>query len=338
MSEFFTPVELPPPCMKSSYTAKHLMLGSCFSEYIGNRMESLKFNTDINPFGIVFNPSSISQCIRRMISGVSFTESELFRHNGLWHSWLHHGKFSNPSMEEALVAINNRLTFSSDYLRKTDFLILTLGTAWVFELKSSGLTVSNCHKVPAAEFKRFRLTVGEIVAEMRETLEMLLELNPDIKIILTVSPVRHMKDGASGNQLSKSILLLAADALVNGFGPDRCSCFPSYEIMMDELRDYRYYTEDMVHPSPLAVGIIWKKFSNWLFDKEVTSLSEKVNTLVQARNHRPVHRNNPEYTHFIRTTLRQLEELAKNYPFLDFSDEITYFSGESENLDAKTAD
>jgi hypothetical protein len=238
-------------------------------------------------------------------------------------------------MEEALGTINKRLAFSSDYLRKADFLILTFGTAWVFELLSSGMTVSNCHKVPAAEFKRFRLTVGEIVAEMRETLEMLMELNPDIKIILTVSPVRHLKDGATGNQLSKSTLLLAADALVNGFGPDRCSYFPSYEIVMDELRDYRFYAEDMVHPSQVAVGIIWKKFSNWLFDKGVTGLSDKVHTLVQARNHRPIHRNNPEYTQFLRTTLNQMKELAKNYPFLDFSDEITYFSAETENLYAK---
>jgi len=336
MIDFYTPVNIPEPRVKSSYAAKHLMIGSCFTENIGSRMENLKFNTDINPFGILFNPASIARCLRRLISAEAFSESDLFQHNGLWHSFQHHGKFSHPQKEEALDAINTRLAFSSEYLRKCDVLILTFGTAWVYELLSSGETVSNCHKVPAPEFKRYKLTVGEVVAEMRETLELLFETNPGVRTILTVSPVRHLKDGATGNQVSKATLLLAADALVNGFGKERCSYFPSYEIMMDELRDYRFYAEDMVHPSPAAVDFIWEKFRNWLFGKDITELSEKIQSLLQARKHRPVHRNNPEYTNFLKTTLLRLEEFAKNYPFLDFSDEISYFSAETENIRTQT--
>ncbi len=326
MIDFYTPVNLPEPRFKSSYSSKHLMIGSCFTEYIGARMENLKFNTDINPFGILFNPSSIAQCLKRLISGIPFTEKDLSQHNGLWHSWLHHGRFSFPSAEETLEAINNRLTFSSTYLRHCDFLILTFGTAWIYELLSTGATVSNCHKVPASEFRRFRLTVGEIVAEMRETIEELLVYNPDLKIILTVSPVRHLKDGATGNQLSKSTLLLATDALVNGFGQERCSYFPSYELVMDELRDYRFYAEDMVHPSPVAIDFIWQKFMTWFFDKEVTKLSDKISALRQAYLHRPQHQNTPEFKKFTETQLRRLNEFSKTYPFLDFSTEINYFA------------
>jgi hypothetical protein len=328
MADLFTPVECYSAPFKTGYLNKSVFIGSCFTENIGAKMEALKFSTDINPFGILFNPFSISQCIRRLISGEVFSEHELFSHGGLWHSYMHHGRFSNPSLEEALSVMNKRLVSSAGFLRKADFLILTFGTAWVYELKSTGMVVSNCHKVASSQFKRFRLTISEIVTEMRNTLEQLWEYNPGIKVIFTVSPVRHFKDGANGNQLSKATLLLATDALVNGFSPERCGYFPAYEIMMDELRDYRFYGEDMVHPSSLAIDIIWKKFRDFFMDKETIDLSVKVGSLVQARDHRPIYRNSPEYKLFIENTLTEIRKITKKYPFLDFSTENKYFADE----------
>jgi hypothetical protein len=328
MADFFTQVEIAPSPFKTSYVKKHVFIGSCFTENIGSKMKDLKFETDINPFGILFNPFSIAQCIRRLISGEIFTENDLFFHGGLWHSYMHHGRFSNPSLPETLAGINEHLIRSADFLREADFLILTFGTAWIYELKTTGVAVSNCHKVPASQFKRFRLSVGETVSETRNTLEQLWEVNPRLKVILTVSPVRHLKDSASGNQLSKATLLLATDALVNGFGQDRCSYFPAYELMMDELRDYRFYAEDLVHPSPLSINFIWKKFRDFIMEKETKELTEKVGSLIQARDHRPIFRNSPEYKLFMENTLGNIRELTKKYPFLDFSEEIKYFAAE----------
>jgi hypothetical protein len=328
MADFFTPVEISSPPFKTNYLKKHVFVGSCFTENIGSKMENLKFITDINPFGILFNPSSIAQCIRRIISGEVFTENDLFNHRGLWHSYMHHGRFSNPLLQEALSDINVRLVNSAGFLREADFLIVTFGTAWVYEFKSTGVAVSNCHKVPASYFKRYKMSVSDIVTEMRNTLEQLWEVNPGIKVIFTVSPVRHLKDGAIGNQLSKATLLLATDALVNGFGPEQCSYFPAYELMMDELRDYRFYADDLVHPSPMAIDFIWKKFRDCLMEKETKDLSEKVVSLIQARDHRPIFRNSPEYKLFIENTLGEISKLTKKYPFLDFSSEIKYFAGE----------
>jgi hypothetical protein len=328
MADFFTQVEIAPSPFKTSYVKKHVFIGSCFTENIGSKMKDLKFKTDINPFGILFNPSSIAQCIRRLIAGEVFTENDLFFHGGLWHSYMHHGRFSNPSLKEALSGINDNLIRSADFLREADFLILTFGTAWVYELKSTGVVVSNCHKVPADQFKRYKLLVHDMVTDIRNTLELLWEVNPGIKVVFTVSPVRHLKDGASGNQLSKATLLLATDALINGFGPDRCSYFPAYELMMDELRDYRFYADDLVHPSPVAIDFIWKKFRDFIMEKETKDVSEKVSSLIQARDHRPIFRNSPEYKLFIENTLGNIRELTKKYPFLDFSAENKYFSTE----------
>jgi hypothetical protein len=328
MADFFTPVEISSSPVKTSYLKKHVFIGSCFTENIGTKMQDRKFFTDINPFGILFNPSSIALSIRRLISGEAFSEHELFFHGGLWHSYLHHGRFSNPSLQATLSGLNERLVSSAGFLRAADFLIITFGTAWIFELKSSGMTVSNCHKVPASYFKRYKMSVSDIVTEMRNTLEQLWEVNPGIKVIFTVSPVRHLKDGANGNQLSKATLLLATDALVNGFGPERCSYFPAFELMMDELRDYRFYAEDMVHPNPVAIDFIWKKFRECFMEKETKDLSEEIASLIQARDHRPIFRNSPEYKMFIDNTLGKIRKLTKKYPFLDFSAEIKYFSGE----------
>jgi hypothetical protein len=329
MVAFFTPVEITPAPFTSGYSRKHIFIGSCFAENMGFKMQDLKFTADVNPFGILFNPASAAACINRLVSGKLFTENELFYHEGLWHSFQHHGRFSAPSPLKALSGINERLMFSAEFLRKADFLVLTFGTAWVYELKSSGVTVSNCHKVQASEFRRFRLSVDQVVTTVKDSLEQLWKVNPGIRVIFTVSPVRHLKDGATGNQLSKATLLLAAETLVQSAGHDRSVYFPAYELMMDELRDYRYYAEDMVHPSPVAVDFIREKFTDWFLDKESRETAGKIIPLIQARDHRPLNRDTIEYQNFVQSQMKKIDEITKKHPFLDFSAEIEYFAKEA---------
>ena len=207
------------------------MMGSCFAENIGRKLEENKFSVDINPFGTLYNPASVAEGLRMLLRPEYFTPGDLFQHEGIYHSFTHHSRFSAPSEEECLGHINSRLSESSDFLRKATRLVITLGTAFVYRLKSDGRIVSNCHKLPEKMFDRQLLTVGEIVAEWKGLLLSLWEQNPELKILFTVSPIRHWKDGAHGNQLSKATLLLAIDALQKEF-PEHTAYFPAYEIMM----------------------------------------------------------------------------------------------------------
>ncbi len=197
-------------------------------------------------------------------------------------------------------------------------MFLTFGTSWIYEYKKSGQTVSNCHKIPANEFKRFRLTIGEIVEEYRALLSEIWKINPKLKVIFTVSPIRHWKDGAIENQLSKATLLLSIDRIIQGFGSDKCAYFPAYEIVMDELRDYRFYADDMIHLSEVAVNHIWSVFEENLVEKESIKVSEKVYKINKALNHKPFNPISSEYLDFLTRTLKLLEELQKQVPNLNF--------------------
>lgn len=326
MSLFTTPVEVTPFPWRSDHARHHVLIGSCFTEHVGTLMAELKFPVTVNPFGILYNPVSVASCLRRLVTGQPFTREELFEHDGLWHSYSHHGRFSAPDAGEALENINRALTLGAVSLRNAGFLLITLGTARVYEHRATGETVANCHKVPAREFRPYRLTVAHAVASLREALEACWQANPSLKVILTVSPVRHNQDGPTENQLSKAVLLLAADALVSGYGSERCAYFPAYEIMMDELRDYRFYQPDMVHPSPLAVEVIWEKFSTSFFTPEALRLAREIARLRQAVDHRPIHPATKAYRLFLTRALENATRLAKNHPGLDFSAEIDYFS------------
>lgn len=333
MNAFRIPVEPIASQWKTCYGMKHLFIGSCFTENIGGKMADLKFSTNINPFGIVYNPESVSQCIRRLVSPVTFREEDLFFHDGLWHSFMHHGQFSSVSSATALRQINDRMLFSSEYLKQAGFLFLTFGTAWVYEHKPTGKIVSNCHKVPSMNFSRYRLSPAEIAGSIREALEALWTINAGIKVILTVSPVRHLQDGAVANQLGKAALLLAADALCRGFGNGRISYFPSYELVMDELRDYRFYADDMVHISPVAVNYIWEKFSETFITPESKKLMEEILHILRAKEHRPIHPGTPEYMTFLNNSLKKVLSLSKKNPYLDLSAEKTYFEEQICSLD-----
>jgi len=322
---FFTEIQIPEFPSQMDYSKSMMLFGSCFSENIGQKLIDLKFDVDMNPFGILYNPESIANSLRILLEKRTFTENDLFQDQGLWNSFYHHSRFSDVDQDAALGKINYRISSSHEFLKKADFLIITFGTAWIYELRRTGQVVSNCHKIPAGEFKRFRLGVSEITNVYRELLEQIWKFNPGLKVIFTVSPIRHWKDGAVENQLSKASLLLAIDQLIKGFGEQGCTYFPSYELMMDELRDYRFYAEDMLHISPVAIDYIFERFSKVMITKESMDVSKKVMKVRKAFEHRPVNPTTAEFKGFIRQNLLQISQLTSQFPNLDFSQERTYF-------------
>jgi hypothetical protein len=331
-NRFQTEVAIPYFPWKTNYEKKNVFIGSCFTENVGNKMAALKYETDINPFGILYNPVSVANSIDFLIQNKTFEKSDLIQYENLWHSFFHHGKFSSPDAEKAVLQINNRIKYSSEFLKNTDFLFITFGTAWVYRYAKSGLIVSNCHKIPAKEFIRQRLEVDEIAEMYNQLLSKLWKFNPSLKIIFTVSPIRHWKDGALENQRSKSILLLAIDKIIEKFEKNRCSYFPSYEIVMDELRDYRFYADDMIHLTNLTIQYIWEKFEEKLIDPESQKISKKVQKVVSSVNHKPINEFTKEYLTFLNQTLKKTEELKKKYPFLKFEHETKILSDQIHEI------
>ena len=283
--ELQTVVGIEKPDFQIGYTTSILMLGSCFVENMGARLEYFKFQADINPCGIVYNPLSVADTLEILLSGKRFEEKDLILRDGKWMSFSHHGRFSAVSREQCLQNINARLAGAVRQLTKLDVLIITWGTAWVYRYRQTGQVVANCHKFPAAEFEHSRLEVEDIVSVYTGLLKRLWTKRPQLKIIFTVSPVRHWKDGAQGNQLSKAVLLLAIDRLVK-LSP-QVSYFPSYEIVMDELRDYRFYASDMLHVSEQGVDYIWEKSRDNYIAKETLDRMKRIDKLNKILLHRP---------------------------------------------------
>lgn len=311
---FQTRVEIPPTDLRIGYEDRIMALGSCFAENIGGRMKDLYFEMDINPFGVLYNPVSISNSINMLIENRSFTEADLFQNRGLWQSFSHSSLFSATTAEKCLENINERFTDAVYFLQKTNCLIITFGTAWIYEEKKGGRVVSNCHKLPAANFRRRRLSVEEIVTDYSELVKRLSTLFPQLRIIFSVSPIRHWKDGAHENNLSKSTLLLAIEELQYEF--ENVEYFPAYEIQMDELRDYRFYAPDMLHPSDVAVDYIWQRFSETYFDETTTRMKKEFEQLLSDLSHRPLFPDSDEYEKFLKSTELRKLELINKYPFL----------------------
>lgn len=324
MSSFRTVLNLTPAHVKINHASKLLLIGSCFTEHIGQKLANQKFNTQTNPFGIVYNPISISECIHRLAAGnQEFEPESQFENAGLWHSWEHHGHFSHPDQKEALAHLNSVYRSAADHLKKTNFLILTLGTAEVFELRETQQIVANNHKMPAALFNSRRLSVAEIVESLGNALSNLKQSNPSIQVILSVSPVRHIRNGLVENQRSKATLLLACEALCDQL--EHTHYFPAYELLMDDLRDYRFYTSDMLHPSELAVDYVWQFFSNTYFAEQTRQLNERIEKITTAAQHRPFHPDTPQHQAFVRAQLVAIEALKNEMSGLDFSAEQEWF-------------
>ena len=313
-----TPVEIAPADFSLNYKESGLIIGSCFAINMGERMERGKMNTRLNPLGIMYNPLSVRQCFDILYSDRIFSNKDLYFHNGLWHSFAHHGSFSGIDPDQACRNINHALNISRKTLESLGYIIITLGTAWIYE--RNGKAVANCHKLPALEFTRRRMTVEETV----KALEPIIRRNPAVKVILTVSPVRHIKDGLQENNVSKAILRIACEEL--RARNQNTYYFPSLEIMNDELRDYRFYADDMLHPSPVAIEYIWEKFSYLAIDEPTRNLIGRQEKLLSAMQHRPLHPESSEYTGFRASMLRQAQNLAAEYKDVDFSEELRFFA------------
>ncbi|MBQ1185864.1 MAG: GSCFA domain-containing protein, partial [Muribaculaceae bacterium] len=271
--EFTTKVQLNKPGFELSPQGQMLMMGSCFTDNIGARFRDAMWPVAVNPCGVQFNPASICRVLQRALSDCPMVETELVERDGLWHSWLFDSHFSSADKTEVLRNVNDALTQTRNALAQSSVIILTLGTSWVYRLVGTPDVVSNCHKFPSSEFERYRLTVDEVAAMLVQTIASIREINPEVRIIFTVSPIRHFKDGAHQNMLSKSTLLLAIDQVCQVV--DRVDYFPAYEIVMDELRDYRFYAADMVHPSEVAIEYLWQRFREWCFSADANRATDE---------------------------------------------------------------
>ena len=305
---FTTPVNIKPN-KTIDHNSRIVMLGSCFAENIGKKLIDCGFNVVMNPMGILYNPISIFSTLSRIIEGREFTENELFQHNGLWASFMHHGSFSHSDKSEALRLMNEKLHEGHKQLKNATHLIITFGSAEVYE--HNGLVVSNCHKLPSREFTHRLLSIDEIITSSIS----LSSLNPQLSTIFTISPVRYLGNGAHHGQINKATLLLATEQLCQTTG---AKYFPSYEIMMDELRDYRYYAADMIHPSEIAVEYIFERFTATYFTEEAIRTAEEVLKIKKSLSHRPLHPDSDEYIKFKKKLSQQIDAIVKKYPNIKF--------------------
>ena len=312
--KFRTEIETSPLGVQIGYENRVLTLGSCFAAHIAEKLAGAKFRVTANPSGILFNPLSIAAAIRSYADPAPVTREELGYDGEVWHHFGFHGDFSAPTAEEALGRMNAARQAGAEALRTSDRVILTFGTAWVYERE--GEVVANCHRRPAAEFSRRRLSVGEIVGTFAELIEGPLAGK---QIILTVSPVRHIGDTLAGNAVSKAALRLAAEELKQRF--NCVEYFPAYEIVTDDLRDYRFYTADLVHPAPQAVAYIWEKFTATALSDRARNLLPEAEAIAAAAAHRPRNPQGEAHRAFCR---RQLERIAA-LPEMDFQSEAEYF-------------
>lgn len=318
-----TPVEIPNDDFKIGLQDHILVLGSCFAEHIGRHLEEYKFSCVTNPFGVLYNPESIRlalSVIANQSEGKAYPQSYFFQSGGLWHSWLHSSLFSGTSLEKCKSNITTALQTIVPTFRQTYAIILTFGTNICYQLKSNGLVVGNCHRQPANLFEEKALGINEIVTSYTSLLNSLFAALPQLRILFTISPYRYQKYGMHRSQLSKATLQLAVDELVKKY-PNRCYYFPSYEIILDELRDYRFYDEDMLHPSEQAINYVVEQFSSYAFDEKALAFLAEWLPIKRAIGHRPLHPESTEYRIFIEKLNNKIIDLNKKYPNLAFQKE-----------------
>jgi len=325
MFTFRTEVNPDPSAFRINHETKILFTGSCFATAIGSYLKSILFQVRINPFGVVYNPLSVLNTLGILIDEKKYVKEDLVFFNDLWFSWDHHSSFSHPDCNECLKLINKEIAISSKHLKESRFLFITFGTAWIYKLRETGKIVSNCHKVPASEFDRIRLEPDDITIVWKNFLEELFAINTDLRIVFTISPVRHWKDGAHGNQLSKSVLLLAIDKLVNLF-PGKTEYFPAYEILLDDLRDYRFFTDDLLHPNSQAIEYIQEKFNHTYFDSNTMNINRDILKLLKARSHRIYNKTSKAYDRFKAEQLQIINHLSVLYPYINFDEMKEFFT------------
>lgn len=314
---FRTPINIPKSNHPVDYYSKVVTVGSCFSENISTKLEQFKFQHYNNPFGILFQPDAIENVLLRAVEMRLFTEADLFFENELWHCFEVHSELNNSDKDDMLINLNGILTYLNGQLQACTHLIITLGTAWTYRFSHTQKRVANCHKIPQSNFTKELLSVDEIVSSLNNIQTKITVFNPEIKFIFTVSPVRHLKDGFVENQLSKSHLISALHSSISRFPSS--SYFPSYEMMMDDLRDYRFYSEDMLHPNQTAVDYIWKHFVESHISYHVFPIMTEIESIQKGLTHRPFNPNTEQHQLFVQKLHERIEQLQEKYPFLKLS-------------------
>ncbi|MCL2328210.1 MAG: GSCFA domain-containing protein [Bacteroidetes bacterium] len=330
---FRTEIRPTPSAFQISHAQRGLTIGSCFSDSIGECLEHSKFPIMRNPLGVVYNPLSIFTALQILCGKKTVTEQDLFNDKGIWKSYLLHSSFASTDKNEVLercAEVQNRFSRHCERLlsgveaQTLDYCIITLGTAWVYELIATGEVVNNCHKTPAKLFHRKQLSVAEIETALLQSVELLQSINLNVQIIFTISPVRHWNDGAHENQVSKSLLFVALDEILNT--TKNTHYFESYELLMDDLRDYRFYENDLLHPNSQAIEYIWQAFSKTYFSAETQKIIQQIQALHKAMQHRPFQRTSSEYVAFCAKQLELCELLGRKFPYIDLREERAFFA------------
>lgn len=306
-----------------------MLIGSCFTENMGEKLSKQKFTVLENPNGILFNPVSVSEAVTQYIEKKIFTNEDLFTLNESWHSWKHHSRFSGLTPEDALHKINESTAAAHDFLKKADHIMITLGSAWVYQLTEQapltkkGSVAANNHKAPANWFSKKLLSTEEVLSVLDHMIHRLFHFNPKLQILFTISPVRHLREGVIENNKSKAVLIQAVHHLVEKF--DRLYYFPAYELVIDDLRDYRFYAEDLVHPNYHATQYVWEKFVNACMPEETRNLLKEITAIRLAAQHKPFNPSTQQHRQFLQTYLDKARQMEKQYPFISWAEEISYF-------------
>ncbi|MDH7462665.1 GSCFA domain-containing protein [Chitinophagaceae bacterium 26-R-25] len=323
--DFMLDINIKSPDVPVQYGENIMLMGSCFTEHIGNRLEELKFNTLQNPNGILFDPVSVCKSLVSYIENKQYTADDLFYLNELWQSWQHHSRFSGMDQQNVLAQINASQQRAHDFLMNADWLIVTLGSSFSYRLAENNESVANCHRAPAQTFRKHLLSIEETVTSLDTTMHRLFHFNKKLKIIFTISPVRHIRDGVVENNRSKARLLEAVHHMVNKF--DRLHYFPAYELVIDVLRDYRFYDVDMVHPNYPATEFVFEKFVQHYFSDASKDLMKEIRQIAIARRHRSMQPATNAHQQFLKSHYDKAQKLSAQHPFLDLSEEMEYFQG-----------
>ena len=299
------------------YQSRMTLLGSCFAEHIAQKLNYFKFSNLSNPFGVLFHPIAIENLLKRSLSGPDYTADEVFCHNEIWQCYDAHSDMNHITEEGIVENLNRSLADTDQQINKSTHIIITLGTAWVYRHLQTDHIVANCHKIPQREFSKELLSVKKVIKSLEQITEHLSTANPDVVILFTVSPVRHLKDGFVENSQSKSHLITAIHQVVD---KKQIFYFPAYEIMMDELRDYRFYGRDMVHPNEVAIDFIWERFKEVWVSDSVYAVMKEVELIQKGLQHRPFNLESAQHKRFLQDLQQKIRELRQKYPSMEFDE------------------
>ncbi len=302
------------------YKSNILLLGSCFSENIGDKLAYFKYKSFQNPFGILFHPKAIGTLIENAVNKKDYSEKDIFFHNEQWHCFEAHSKLSNPSKDIVLNDLNKQIKLTNKHIQESTHIIITLGTAWVYRYNETNSIVTNCHKVPQKQFSKELLSVDAISKSLSNLVSLVKGVNTNVTVLFTVSPVRHIKDGFVENMQSKAHLITAIHQFINRNGSlsEAEAYFPSYEIMMDELRDYRFYADDMIHPNQTAINYIWEKFQQVWVSDEAFKTMDAVDSVQKGLKHNPFNSKSESYKSFLDKLEAKKAFLKKDFPYINF--------------------